>query len=77
MMDRSEHQNDKIPEENGLTGIPQRIHCPATQYSGGRESDELDRIAIEQFLDALAEVALSIAARGLSEKQEQNQERDG
>ncbi len=48
---------------NGLTGIPHRIHCPATQTSGGRLEDELDRIAVDHFLDTLAEVAISIAAR--------------
>ena len=57
--------------ENGLTGIPQRIHWPATHISGGSQSDELDRIAIEAFLDALADVAISIAAREHSEKKDQ------
>ncbi len=60
--------------ENGLTGIPSAIHWPATHISGGSEPDELDRIAVEAFLDALADVALSIAARELAEKN--NQERD-
>ena len=54
--------------ENGLTGIPNPIHWPATHISGGSDTDELDRIAIEAFLDALADVAISIAARECSEK---------
>ena len=53
---------------NGLTGIPNPIHWPATHISGGSITDELDRIAIEAFLDALADVAISIAARECSEK---------
>ncbi len=57
--------------ENGLTGIPSAIHWPATHISGGSQSDELDRIAVEAFLDALADVAISIAAREHSEKNDQ------
>ena len=48
---------------DGLTGIPQRIHCAATQTSGGSSTDELDDIAIEHFLDTLVETAIAIAAR--------------
>ena len=48
---------------NGLTGIPQRIHWAATQDRGGSELDELDEIAINNFLDTLAEIAISIATR--------------
>ena len=68
-MDRVEQQNSKFPEKNGLTGIPQRIHCTATEDSGGSEVDELDRIDIENFLDVLAQVALSVAARRASKGQ--------
>jgi len=50
--------------ENPLTSIPSRIHCPATTDVEG--SDELDEIAIEHFLDTLAQVALSIASRKLA-----------
>ena len=57
--------------ENGLTGIPNPIHWPATHISGGSITDELDRIAIEAFLDALADVALAIAAREHAEKNDQ------
>ena len=68
-MHRAKHQKGKTPDEDGLTGIPQRIHCPATDESGGSENDELDRIDIENFLDALAQVALSVASRRASEGQ--------
>ena len=54
--------------ENGLTCIHQRIHWPATHISGGSDTHELDRIAIEAFLDALADVAIAIAAREHAEK---------
>ena len=63
IMDQTQQYNNKTPEKNGLTGIPQRIHCTATEDSGGSEVDELDRIDIENFLDALAQVALSVATR--------------
>jgi hypothetical protein len=54
--------------ENGLTPIPPRIHCPATtDWVGGR--DELDEIAVEHFLDTLAEVALAIASRKATPEQ--------
>ena len=56
---------------NGLTGIHQGIHWPATHISGGSDTHELDRIAVEAFLDALADVAISIAAREHSEKNDQ------
>jgi hypothetical protein len=48
--------------ENGLTPIPLRIHCPATTERVGGE-DELDQIAVDHFLDTLAEVALAVASR--------------
>ena len=57
--------------ENGLTGIPSAIHWPATHISGGSDTHELDRIAIEAFLDALADVAIAIAAREQSEKNDE------
>ena len=60
--------------ENGLTGIHQGIHWPATHISGGSDTHELDRIAVEAYLDALADVTISIAAREHAEKN--NQERD-
>ncbi len=52
----------------GLTPIPRRIHCAATP---NEVNDELDEIAIENFLDTLAEVALAIASRKLAQEQDQ------
>jgi hypothetical protein len=49
---------------NGLTPIPPGIHCPATTERVGG-NDELDEIAVEHFLDTLAEVALAVASRKL------------
>ncbi len=68
-MDRIEQQDSNIPEKNGLTGIPQRVPCTATQDSAGSGIDELDRIDIENFLDVLAQVALSVAGRRASKGQ--------
>ncbi len=67
-----EPSDKEFPSEDGLTGIPHRIHCTATEDSGGSELDELDRITIENFLDALAQVALSVAARRASKGQEED-----
>ena len=50
--------------KNGLTPIPPGIHCPATTERVGG-NDELDEIAVEHFLDTLAEVALAVASRKL------------
>ncbi len=54
------------PEEsggvNGLTPIHQRIHCGATPDTAEPEN-ELDSIAINNFLDTLAEVAMAIIQR--------------
>ena len=59
------------PASNGLTGIPSAIHWPATHISGGSNTNELDRIAIEAYLDALADVTISIVAREHAEKKDQ------
>ena len=47
-------------QPKGLTGIPTRIHWAATDDT---PDSEADRTAIDQFLDALAEVALAVATR--------------
>ena len=52
---------------NGLTGIQEPIHWPATQESGGSDLDELDRIAVEDFLDTLADIAIRVATRQAAE----------
>ena len=55
-----------LPEQSGgvnaLTPIHQRIHCAATNDTLDSEN-ELDLIAINNFLDTLAEVALAVARR--------------
>ncbi len=58
---------------NGLTGIEKSIHCPASDVTQEAGYDELDRIAIEHFLDTLAQVALSVAAREVEEGQSRNE----
>ena len=63
-----------LSPSNGLTSIHQRIHWPATHISGGSDTHELDRIAVDNFLDTLANVALAIAAREHSENNDK--ERD-
>ena len=57
---------------NGLTGIPQRIHCPATRNESEAGNNELDTNAIENFLDTLGQIALGIATRA----EEDNPDRD-
>ncbi len=56
---------DRLPEESsledGLTPIHRRIHCAATR--GTVDSDELQSISIDHFLDELAEIALAIVRR--------------
>ncbi len=47
---------------DALTSIHGRIHCPDTDEARDDEN-ELDRIAIDNFLDTLVEVALSVARR--------------
>ena len=46
--------------ENGLTPIHGRIHCGATDVPGGGE-DDLQKIDVRNFTDALAEIALAVA----------------
>ena len=45
----------------GLTGIPRRIQCAATP-------PEVISLQIDHFLDALADVALSVAVRVLESR---------
>ena len=61
---------DRQPEPQGgaldaLTPIHRRIHFPATPDASEHDEDEteLDRIAIDNLLDTLAEVALAIVRR--------------
>ena len=61
---------DRQPEPrsgapDALTRIHGRIHCAATPDATEHDEHEteLDRIAIDNLLDTLAEVALAIARR--------------
>ncbi len=58
-MTRSPRKSDSL---NGLTPIPQPIHCAATDDGGG-VLDELDQLAVNHFLETLAQIALAVAAR--------------
>ena len=50
---------------DALTGIHGRIHCAATPDATGLDEHEteFDRIAIDNLLDTLTEIALAIARR--------------
>ena len=53
----------KRPSE-GLTSIHRRIHCTATPDTGDLEGhEELDHIDIDNLINTLAEVAISVARR--------------
>ena len=56
----------------GLTGIPRRRQCTATEDSGASAVHELARNDIENFLDALAQAALSVTARRAIKGQGEN-----
>ena len=74
-MARKRQSSPNSGRENGLTPIPQRIHCPATTERVGYE-DELEQIAVEHFLDTLAEVALAVASRKLRPELAAGQDQD-
>ena len=61
--DRQPEPRSGVPD--ALTRIHGRIHCAATPDASEHDEDEteLDRIAIDNLLDTLAEVALAIARR--------------
>ena len=69
--------DQKPSEENALTSIPRRIHCAATPEDppGHNEQDEdfvdeLDEIEINNFINALAEVTMAVAARRLAKNKD-------
>ena len=55
----------EVHNTGALTGIHGRIHCAATPDATERDEHEteLDRIAIDNLLDTLAEIALAISQR--------------
>ncbi len=62
----------KIHGHKALTSIHESIHCAATPEDPNGQ-DELDEIAINNFLDTLAEVAMSVANRRLARNQKGEQ----
>ncbi len=54
--------NPSNGDSQGLTCIPRRIHCAATPDTG-EELSELDRMAIDTFIDELADITVSIIRR--------------
>ena len=60
MADTDQQYPSGCPGE-ALTCIRECIHCVATQDTDGNH--ETDTIEIDNFLDALAEIAMSIATR--------------
>ena len=61
--DRQPEPRSGVP--HALTGIHKRMHCAATPDASEHDEDEteLDRIAIDNLWDTLAEVAVAIARR--------------
>lgn len=55
------------PPSKGLTPIPRRIHCAATQDATQDATEggysEADMIIVKNFQNTLAEVALAVAIR--------------
>ena len=60
---------DESGPPDALTSIHGRIHCADTSEAHDDEN-ELDRIAIDNFLDTLAEIALSVARRNVEQEPE-------
>lgn len=60
----TDHPGDpsRTEDQKALTPIHTRIHCAATGENLDSEN-ELDQIAIDNFLDTLAEVTLAIIRR--------------
>ena len=56
----------------GLTPIPRRIHCGATQDATEGGYSEADMIIVKNFLNTLAEVALAVAVRNAQRHDEQD-----
>ena len=65
-------QQTKPNGHKALTSIPEGIHCAATP-GDLKGQDELDEIAINHFLDTLAQVVLAVANRRLARNQKGEQ----
>ncbi len=62
LMPKDSSKDQDPAQPTALTSIRRGIHCAATPEHP-EEDDELDEIAINHFLDTLAEVALAVARR--------------
>ena len=63
-MEGTQPKHKNIAEE-GLTPIPLRIHCAATQDGVGGPS-QADEIMVNTFIATLAEVAIAVAKRRIA-----------
>ncbi len=64
--------DQKRDSQKALTSIPRRIHCAATEdpEADTDYQNEQDEIEINNFINALAEVAMAVAARRLAKKKD-------
>ena len=74
----SDREQLDLPGPKALTSIPSGIHWaatdepePDTDYQ--QEFDELDEMAVNHFLDTLAEVAMAVANRKLAQNHKGDQ----
>ena len=58
-------------ESGGLTSIHARIHCAATPDTAEKYS-ETDRIIVNNFLNTLAEIAMTVAIRNAERQDDQD-----
>ena len=64
-MESTQPKHKEVPEK-GLTCIHARIHCAATQ---GGENQTSEEIMVNSFIEALAEVTMTVAHRRLAKVQ--------
>jgi len=57
------HSGDpsRTDDQNGLTPIPRRIHCAATEDAS--EGTDIEAIQRKEFVRVLAEIAMAISKR--------------
>ena len=67
MAQQRNHQNG---HDTGLTCIHSGIQWASTADTTEGEHTETDRIIMEHFLDTMAEIALSVASRTVTERDE-------
>ena len=64
----SPEKGQKWPQSGrpkALTSLPPRIHCVATADAAEADEpeSEMDRLAVDTFIEALADIALAVARR--------------